>query len=62
MDRYAKAYKAAMESVERELGKKHTREESLQIFIRAGILDKEGKFTATYQNLAKYVKYTDREQ
>lgn len=60
MDRYAKAYKAAMEMFERELKKKHTKEESLQMFVRAGILDKDGNFTAPYQNVAKYVKYTNR--
>lgn len=60
MDREEKAYKAAMESIERDLKKKHTKEESLQFFVKAGILDKDGNFTAPYQNLAKYVKYTNR--
>lgn len=46
MDRYAKAYKAAMESLERDSKKKYTKEESLQFFIKAGMLDKDGNFTA----------------
>lgn len=60
MDRYEKSYKEIMEMLERDLKKKYTKEESLQFFVRAGILDKDGNFTAPYQNLAKYVKYTNR--
>lgn len=60
MDRYARSYKEIMESIERDLKRKYTKEESLQMFIRAGILDKDGNFTAPYQNVAKYVKYTNR--
>jgi hypothetical protein len=58
MDREDKAYKAAMEMFERESQKKYSREEILHFFVNAGILDKDCNFTAPYQNLAKYVKYT----
>lgn len=34
MDRYAKAYKAAMESLERDSKKKYTKEESLQFLLK----------------------------
>lgn len=60
MDRYERSYKEIMEMFERDLKKKYTKEESLQFFVRAGILDKDGNFTAPYQNLAKYVKYSNR--
>jgi hypothetical protein len=60
MDRESRSTKAILELAEENLRKKYTKEESLQIFIRAGILDKDGNFTAPYQNLAKYVKYTNR--
>lgn len=60
MDRQEKAYNAAMALAENELKKKYSKEESLQMFISAGILDKDGNFTEPYQNLAKYVKYTNR--
>lgn len=49
-----------MELLERERKKKHTKEECLEMFVKARILDKDGNFTAPYQNLAKYVKYTNR--
>lgn len=60
MDRYARSDKAIMELLERERKKKHTKEECLEMFVKARILDKDGNFTAPYQNLAKYVKYTNR--
>lgn len=60
MDRHERSYKEIMEMFEKGLKKKHTKEESLQFFIKAGMLDKDGNFTAPYQNLAKYVKYANR--
>jgi len=60
MDRYTRSNREIMESIERDLKKKYTKEESLQFFVRAGILDRDGNFTTPYQNLAKYVKYTNR--
>jgi len=60
MDRYTRSNKKIMESIERDLKKKYTKEGSLQFFVRAGILDRDGNFTTPYQNLAKYVKYTNR--
>ncbi len=60
MDRYTRSTKEIMESAKKALKKKYTKEESLQVFISAGILDKDGNFTPPYQNLAKYVKYTNR--
>lgn len=54
------AYKLAMESAEKALLRKVTKEEALESLVRAGILDRAGNFTAPYQNLAKYVKYTNR--
>lgn len=60
MDRESRSTKEILESAERALKKEHTREESLQIFISAGILDKDGNFTAPYQTLAKYVKHTNQ--
>lgn len=60
MDRESRSNKEILELAEENLKKKYTKEESLQIFISAGILDKDGNFTAPYQNLAKYVKYTNR--
>lgn len=60
MDRQSRSNKEILELAEKNLKRKYTKEESLQIFIRAGILDKDGKFTAPYQNLARYVKYTNQ--
>lgn len=60
MDRESRSTKEILESAEKALKKEHTKEESLRIFISAGILDQDGNFTAPYQNLAKYVKYTNR--
>lgn len=54
------AYELAMDSAKRALQRKVAKEEALASLVRAGILDKDGKFTAPYQNLAKYVKYTNQ--
>ena len=48
MDRYERSHKEIMEMFEKGLKKKHTKEESLQFFIKAGMLDKAGNFTAPY--------------
>lgn len=52
------AYKLAMESAEKALLRKVTKEEALESLVRAGILDRAGNFTEPYQSLAKYVRYT----
>ncbi len=56
------AYKLAMESAERSLKTRHTREEALRSLMRAGILDKNGNFTEPYKELAKVVKKYHRNE
>lgn len=44
------------ELARQQLKKGVTKEEALRSFIRAGILDKKGKFTKPYENLSRVVK------
>jgi len=41
-----------MELVQRQLQEEVSKEEALRIFIRAGILDKDGNLTPPYADLA----------
>ena len=52
-------YKRLRELAAEELRKPITREEALQNFIDAGIMDKDGNFTEPYKNLAKVIKSID---
>ena len=52
-------YKKLREFLAEELKKPVTREEALQNFIDAGIMDKDGNFTEPYKNLAKITKPID---
>ena len=47
--------KMLMDLADEQLNKGVTREQALRELIYAGILDKDGKYTAPYQNLAKAV-------
>ena len=44
------------ELAKEKLKKGVSKEEALRSFVRAGILNKEGKFTKPYENLARVVK------
>ena len=48
--------KLLLDLAESELKKKVTREEALQDFIDAGIMDKDGTYTEPYKDLAKVIK------
>ena len=50
------AYNLAMKFAKEELEREVTPEEALRQLVAAGILDKDGNFTAPYQNLARVVK------
>ena len=45
------AYDLAMKFAKEELEREVTPEEALAQFVDAGIMDKDGNFTAPYQNL-----------
>jgi hypothetical protein len=48
-------YNKIMERLAKELQKPSSKEEALQTFIQAGILDENGEFTQPYRHLAKVV-------
>lgn len=50
------AYNLAIKFAKEELEREVTPEEALRQLVAAGILDKDGNFTAPYQNLARVVK------
>ncbi|WP_217602552.1 hypothetical protein [Chitinophaga sp. GbtcB8] len=56
MSEYSIAYDLAMKAAKEELEREVTPEEALRQLVAAGILDKDGNFTAPYQNLAKVVR------
>jgi len=50
-----KDIKNLMDLADQQLKKGFTREEARQSLVSAGILDKDGNYTAPYQNLAKAI-------
>ena len=52
-------YKRLRDLAAELLKKPTTREEALQNFIDAGIMDKDGNYTEPYKNLAKITKTID---
>lgn len=51
-----KDIKKLTELAREQLKKGVTREEALNSFVRAGILNKDGQFTKQYENLGRIIK------
>ena len=51
--------KHLLDLAERKLKEKVTKEEALESFVRAGIMDKDGNYTEPYKNLATVIKPLD---
>lgn len=47
-----KEFQLLMDLFKEEAEKTYTKEEALQTFVRAGILDRDGKYTEPYKDLA----------
>ncbi len=59
-----KDYNRLLERAKKRLGeaRNHTKEESLEALVRAGILDENGKYMPQYSNLAAAVERMEKEQ